>query len=134
MGRSFQVTDPASRRTSPKTARIVVDLPDPLGPRKPSRRPDRAVSDRPSSAVTSPKDLRRPSSSSIGDLLVGYGHAETTVTSSGPARSPGRTFAIRPENGACEVPRVRQPGQRPYGRSSSRSNVVAGPTSPTTTG
>ena len=45
---------PASGVASPKMQRIVVVLPAPFGPRKPTRRPRRAVNDAPSSAVTGP--------------------------------------------------------------------------------
>ena len=53
-GRPFQVTRPASSCTRPKTARMAVVLPAPLGPRKPTIRPGGTVRLHLSSAVISP--------------------------------------------------------------------------------
>src|SRR3954452_8012574 len=50
---------PLSVRSSPSSARIVVDLPAPLGPRKPCTSPGRTCRSSPSRARTLPKLLTR---------------------------------------------------------------------------
>src|SRR5579875_4190742 len=70
---------PASALTKPNNTRIVVDLPAPLGPRKPCTSPSRTVKSKPSKAMTEPKCLTSPStsmanrefSSGIGFSLLG---------------------------------------------------------------
>ena len=49
-----QRTSPASGVARPKMQRIVVVLPAPFGPRKPTSRPRAASNEAPSSAVTAP--------------------------------------------------------------------------------
>src|ERR671912_2147897 len=68
-GAPAQRTSPVSAVASPNTQRIVVVLPAPFGPRKPTRRPGRAVNDSPSSAVTGPYRLVSPRISSIPPTL-----------------------------------------------------------------
>ena len=53
-------TVPPSARSRPSSTRMVVDLPAPLGPRKPVMSPGATVRSRPSSALVRPKDLDRP--------------------------------------------------------------------------
>ena len=53
-GTPFQVTEPASRSVSPKMARIVVVLPAPFGPRKPTTCPAGTWKERSARAVTLP--------------------------------------------------------------------------------
>jgi hypothetical protein len=48
------VTPPAVGRSRPRIIRIVVDLPAPLGPRKPVTRPGSTVKLMPSTAVFAP--------------------------------------------------------------------------------
>ncbi len=52
-----RVAVPPSTRSSPSSARIVVDLPAPFGPRKPCTSPARTSRSRPSSARCGPKRL-----------------------------------------------------------------------------
>src|SRR5690242_21942446 len=67
-----QSTSPESGSTSPKIARIVVVLPAPFGPRKPSIRPRSTEKEQPSSARTSPNRLWMSTMSSIksGDVAA----------------------------------------------------------------
>src|SRR5437667_12479383 len=51
---------PALGAISPRSIRIVVDLPAPLGPRKPCTSPVLTARSRPSSARVRPNDLYRP--------------------------------------------------------------------------
>src|SRR5690625_5902269 len=55
-----RLTLPASARRSPNRMRMVVDLPAPLGPRKPWTSPCSTSRSRPSSARVLPKVLTRP--------------------------------------------------------------------------
>ena len=52
---------PAVGVMKPASIRMVVDLPAPLGPRKPSTSPRRTLNDTLSTAVNAPKRLVRPS-------------------------------------------------------------------------
>ena len=58
-------------RSRPSSTRMVVDLPAPLGPRKPVMSPGATVRSRPSSALVRPKDFDRPriSTASCGAYL-----------------------------------------------------------------
>src|SRR3954447_7941913 len=71
--RPFTVTEPAAGRSRPRIMRIVVDLPAPLGPRKPVTTPGSTVNVRPSTAVLSPYRFVRPSalimSATSGDAV-----------------------------------------------------------------
>ena len=51
---------PPFGRSIPRIARMAVDLPAPLGPRKPWTVPRRTVRSRPSTAVNDPKRLVNP--------------------------------------------------------------------------
>ena len=87
-------TDPDVARSRPSSTRMVVDLPEPLGPRNPCTSPRSTVRSRPSSARNDPKVLTSPSieitrpamtprssaQSSIG-LRSSIGHQSSTVPS-----------------------------------------------------
>src|SRR5215207_5257031 len=90
MGEPSQRTVPESAVASPKTQRIVVVLPAPFGPRKPTSRPRRAVNDAPSSARTAPYRLDR---SSISSMVLRSIVAETTGQPALDARQAVRTRA-----------------------------------------
>src|SRR3954454_21083797 len=70
-GLPFQRTAPRSGTVRPKTQRIVVVLPAPLGPRKPTILPGLALNEAPSSATTGPYRLVRSTISSIGTGYLG---------------------------------------------------------------
>src|SRR5947209_19623070 len=63
--------EPAVGASSPSSTRMVVVLPEPLGPRKPKTEPAGTARSMPSTAATAPKRLVRPSvsmaSSGVGD-------------------------------------------------------------------
>src|SRR5713101_8349642 len=52
-------TSPPDGGMNPVIMRIVVDLPAPFGPRKPSTSPFFTVNDTPSTAIVAPNDFRR---------------------------------------------------------------------------
>ena len=62
--------DPESVRSRPSSARMVVDLPAPLGPRKPCTSPAATLRSRPSSARVAPKVLTRSWMSMTGSLTL----------------------------------------------------------------
>ena len=64
-GRPLTVTDPAVGSSRPMIIRMVVDLPAPLGPRKPVTWPGRTSKLRSSTAVVVPYRLVRPWASII---------------------------------------------------------------------
>ena len=59
-GRPLMVARPRSGASSPMIIRMVVDFPDPFGPRKPVTTPGRTSKLRPSTARVDPKRLLRP--------------------------------------------------------------------------
>src|SRR6478609_12039799 len=61
---------PPLLRSSPSSTRIVVDLPAPLGPRKPWTSPVATSRSSPSSARKSPNALTRPEISIAGLLML----------------------------------------------------------------
>src|SRR3954451_23930638 len=63
---------PASRGISPVSMRMVVDLPAPVGPRKPKKLPRGTSRSTPSTAALSPYNLRRPRTRMAGDILQFY--------------------------------------------------------------
>jgi hypothetical protein len=74
------VTSPLVGASRPSTSRIVVDLPEPFGPRKPVTIPGLTENDRSFTAVVSPYRFVRPlasimrSSSIPGDQSLGAVH------------------------------------------------------------
>src|SRR4051812_16124410 len=63
---------PPSLGISPVSMRMVVDLPAPLGPRKPKKLPRGTSRSTPSTAAFSPYDFRRPRTRMAGDILQFY--------------------------------------------------------------
>ncbi len=68
-GRPLTVAVPAVGRSSPTIMRMVVDLPAPLGPRKPVTWPGRTVNDSSSTASVAPKRLVSVVASIMGSTL-----------------------------------------------------------------
>ena len=66
---------PAVGIMKPASMRMVVDLPAPFGPRKPSTSPRRTVNDTLSTAVKAPKRLVSPSIS----IRAGWSDASATL-------------------------------------------------------
>lgn len=64
------VTDPEVGASSPRIIRIVVDLPDPFGPRKPVTAPGVTSNDNPSTASTSLYRLVSPRALIIATPVV----------------------------------------------------------------
>jgi len=65
------VTEPDAGESRPMIMRIVVDLPDPLGPRKPVTVPGRTSKERSSTATTLPNRLESPRASITRSALHG---------------------------------------------------------------
>ena len=96
-GRPSSRTAPLVGRTRPRTQRIVVVFPEPLGPRKPNTPPSGTTRSRPSTATTRrrarPYSLRSPS---ISMTFVPMGHASRFGFSADRRRrSPPRVTSAR---------------------------------------
>ena len=86
IGRPLTSAAPAVGRSRPRIIRIVVDLPAPLGPRKPVTTPGRIVALMPSTASLSPYLLASCSSSIIGLSASGRIPQAFVVAQSGCVR------------------------------------------------
>src|SRR5258708_4618114 len=118
---------------------MVVDLPAPLGPRKPVTRPGWTTNSRPSTASLSPYRLLRFSTSIIGALRRYAGVSGTTNATNQPRSwaSAGRpqpaaaTYAARPTHDrrkGLPGPGPEMAGQQRHGQS--RERLDPGRTSP----
>src|SRR5512133_3210813 len=87
---------PPSLGISPVSMRIVVDLPAPLGPRKPKKLPRGTSRSTPSTAAFEPYDFRRPRTRMAGDIPQFYlSDFEGTEGKGEVARVAGRCEAAR---------------------------------------
>src|SRR5271165_5358876 len=113
-GPPFQRTVPESRSVSPKIARIVVVLPAPLGPRKPTTCPAGTVKDRSSSAVREPKVRRNLTSSSRPPTGQGYADDSPVRVTARGLPAPLQVGAVLPDEVVHGVVRLdRLPGVTP---------------------
>src|SRR5438270_7614367 len=99
MGWPSMLHEPPLALGMPSSTRIVVVLPEPLGPRKPNTLPTGTARSMPSTAAISPKRLVRPRVSmaragvvTAGGLSVGDGGLEGTG-----GHEPSRDPAVREE-------------------------------------
>src|SRR5690349_129775 len=71
---------PLSAGIRPVSIRIVVDLPAPLGPRKPKNDPRGTSRSTPSTAALRPYDFRRSRTRIAGDIPTVYGASVSNFT------------------------------------------------------
>ena len=97
--------------------RIVVDLPEPFGPRKPVTVPGRTENDRSSTALVAPKCLLSERTSIIDNSLrrtdaAGRGHGRDIGRNPGSTLRPGGVGCPDRLGGARPLPKLRSPGVR----------------------
>ncbi len=102
-------SSPSSAITCAVRAFIVVDLPAPLGPSRPTHIPNGTSRSRPSTAVIGPNRLTNPRSLIADSTVLTFARARTLLVSSGAPAPSGRrlqgrkTLHDKPQGGTADL-------------------------------